>query len=170
MHSVGAEWMRLRTPLIRAAAYSGWERRAEPHNSQSDRTPGAQVDAVLALETLCWLLTQTSRIKCNMATCDKYRTFSDLDSLERLPRADIGDQIRACPQICAILTGDGNPDIFGIGVSTLNCNLFANVKLTRNLQTALHILYPVLHSSHHLRPMPLYRRPCSISPSWTFPA
>jgi len=106
-----------------------------------------------------------------MATCDKYRTFSDLDTLERLPRADIGDQIRACPQICAILTGDGNPDIFGIGASNmLKCNLFANVKLTWKLQTALHILHPLLHPGHHLWPMPLHRRLCNVSPSWTFPA
>ncbi|KAM7185554.1 hypothetical protein V8F20_011747 [Naviculisporaceae sp. PSN 640] len=48
--------------------------------------------------------------------CSRFSVLSDLDSLERVSRADLDDQIRACPGICFILFGEGNQDIFGIGL------------------------------------------------------
>lgn len=51
-----------------------------------------------------------------MATCN-YSTLADLDSLDVLSPAALGTRLSECPVICTILFGDGNPDLFGIGVS-----------------------------------------------------
>ncbi len=49
------------------------------------------------------------------ANCS-YSSLSDLDGLETLSRDDLAAWVRDCPSICSILAGDGNPDLFGIGV------------------------------------------------------
>ncbi len=51
-----------------------------------------------------------------MATCD-YTTLADLDGLDGLSPVVISQRVRECPVLCRILFGEGNPDLFGIGVS-----------------------------------------------------
>jgi len=53
-----------------------------------------------------------------MATCN-YSTLADLDSLDGLSSAALGIRLGECPAICNVLLGEGNPDLFGIGVSQL---------------------------------------------------
>lgn len=80
-----------------------------------------------------------------MATnCDNFTILSDLDTLESLSRPDIDVLIRACPQICFILLGEGNQDIFGIGVS------FKLQSIERK-DTATSLTY---HINTHIHPKP----------------
>ena len=59
----------------------------------------------------------------DVANCT-FRTLSDLDAVEKLPPAELIALIRQCENVCEILAGVGNPDLFGIGVSSNSFQLF----------------------------------------------
>src|SRR5436305_15337304 len=87
---------------------------AFPHSS---RRPVRSDTSTLA--NVCSIIDMADT-KCN------FRVPSDLDGLEQLPTDDLARLVQQCDNICGIVAGFGNPDLFGIGVrkaSSLNIHM-----------------------------------------------
>ncbi|KAL6411732.1 hypothetical protein AUP68_04106 [Ilyonectria robusta] len=80
-------------------------------------------------------------VEMDAANCT-FRVPSDLDSLEQLPTESLLRLVRQCDNICEIIVGFGNPDLFGVGVL-----------ISYIIQYVLAVLYgPYLFISLHVFP------------------
>ena len=53
----------------------------------------------------------------NSGNCS-FTTLADLNGLVEVSQDKLPALVRQCPNICSVIAGLGNPDLFGIGVTS----------------------------------------------------